>query len=392
VPRLLHDIGTIARSTSLAIREPRDPRRPSEDGRTMVRFPSEGEQGTGPGADEIAPVASLADRRSRRAAARPLVEPVTPEAPPAPPVEPTHPARGRTVTEVDGIVTIGAAVDASDAGRALAAQERIAEARRVLAEAEAQAARGSSEPAGADHPSVSPVRASSGDVADAADATGDETPAAWRAEEERAVRAREKAEQDEAYRQDMVRLEEDRVEDARREAEAEEEREAERTPERQRRRADNVLANRLRGRGLSLAEAREVLAGAEIDPDIVEETLARYVSLQYIDEAALAEQILHTHLDRKGLGRRSVEMEMRRRKLDPLVIEEAMAEQPDDELARATEVAMKRVGQLSSYDDETAERRLTSFLMRRGYGGGVVRDAAKAALATRRGSSRVRFR
>ncbi|MET3801331.1 regulatory protein [Clavibacter michiganensis] len=224
------------------------------------------------------------------------------------------------------------------------------------------------------------------------DSTDDTTPAAWRAEQERAERARAKAEQDEAYRQDMIRLEEDRVEDERREAEAEEERAAERTPERQRRRADNVLANRLRGRGLSLAEAREVLDGAEIDPDIAEETLARYVSLQYIDEAALAEQILHTHLDRKGLGRRSVEMEMRRRKLDPLVIEEAMAEQPDDELARATEVAMKRVGQLSSYDDETAERRLTSFLMRRGYGGGVVRDAAKAALATRRGSSRVRFR
>jgi SOS response regulatory protein OraA/RecX len=355
----------------------------------MVRFPSEGDQGTGPGADEVAPVASLADRRLRRAAARPLVEPAaSAEEPPVPRVEPTHPARGRTVTEVDGIVTIGAAVDASEAGRALAAQERIAEARRVLAEAEAQAARGSSA-AGEDRPPQAPRLASTGDASGAAD---DETPAAWRAEEERAARTRAKAEQDEAYRQDMLRLEEDRVEDARREAEAEEEREAERTPERQRRRADNVLANRLRGRGLSLAEAREVLDGAEIDPDIAEETLTRYVSLQYIDEAALAEQILHTHLDRKGLGRRSVEMEMRRRKLDPLVIEEAMAEQPDDELARATEVAMKRVGQLSSYDDETAERRLTSFLMRRGYGGGVVRDAAKAALATRRGSSRVRFR
>jgi SOS response regulatory protein OraA/RecX len=343
----------------------------------MVRFPSEDEQGTGPGPDEVAPVASLADRRSRRAAARPRVEPTAPaEEPPAPRVEPTHPARGRTVTEVDGIVTIGAAVDASEAGRALAAQERIAEARRVLAEAEARAARGSADPPAG--PSEEPEVV--------------ETPAAWRAEQERAERARAKAEQDEAYRQDMIRLEEDRVEDERREAEAEEERAAERTPERQRRRADNVLANRLRGRGLSLAEAREVLEGAEIDPDIAEETLARYVSLQYIDEAGLAEQILHTHLDRKGLGRRSVEMEMRRRKLDPLVIEEAMAEQPDDELARATEVAMKRVGQLSSYDDETAERRLTSFLMRRGYGAGVVRDAAKAALATRRGSSRVRFR
>ncbi|MBM7411203.1 regulatory protein [Clavibacter michiganensis] len=349
----------------------------------MVRFPSEGEQGTGPGPDEIAPVASLADRRSRRAAARPLVAPTPPvEESSAPRVEPTHPSRGRSVTEVDGIVTIGAAVDASEAGRALAAQERIAEARRVLAEAEAQASRGGSDAAVA-FPEAPQAEDEPAD---------DPTPAAWRAEQERAERARAKAEQDEAYRQDMLRLEEDRVEDERREAKAEEERAAERTPERQRRRADNVLANRLRGRGLSLAEAREVLDGAEIDPDIAEETLARYVSLQYIDEAALAEQILHTHLDRKGLGRRSVEMEMRRRKLDPLVIEEAMAEQPDDELARATEVAMKRVGQLSSYDDETAERRLTSFLMRRGYGGGVVRDATKAALATRRGSSRVRFR
>ena len=348
----------------------------------MVRFPSETEQGSGPGPDEVAPVASLADRRSRRAAARPPAEPTgAVEEPANPPVSAGHPARGRTVTEVDGIVTIGAAVDESEAGRALAARERIAEARRVLAEAEAQAARG-----------ADPASPASAPAEHEPTAPAEQTPAAWRAEEERAARAREKAEQDEAYRQDMLRLEEDRVEDERREAEAEEERTAERTPERQRRRADNVLANRLRGRGLSLVEAREVLAGAEIDPDIAEETLARYVSLQYIDEAALAEQILHTHLDRKGLGRRSVEMEMRRRKLDPLVIEEAMAEQPDDELARATEVAMKRVGQLSSYDDETAERRLTSFLMRRGYGGGVVRDAAKAALATRRGSSRVRFR
>ncbi len=349
----------------------------------MVRFPSENEQGTGPGPDEIAPVASLAARRSRREAARPSAEPAAPAAePPASQVAPTQPARGRTVTEVDGIVTIGAAVDESEAGRALAAQERIAEARRVLAEAEALAARGSGDAAAA-FPDARPVEPTSAD---------DPTPAAWRAEQERAERARVKAEQDEAYRKDMRRLEEDRVEDERREAEAEEERAAERTPERQRRRADNVLANRLRGRGLSLAEAREVLDGAEIDADIAEETLVRYVALQYIDEAALAEQILHTHLDRKGLGRRSVEMEMRRRKLDPLVIEEAMAEQPDDELARATEVAMKRLGQLSSYDDETAERRLTSFLMRRGYGGGVVRDAAKTALATRRGSSRVRFR
>ena len=122
-PRLPHDSGSYAAPIRVS------DGRPTQDGRTMVRFPSENEQGSGPGPDEVAPVASLADRRSRRAAARPPAQLTGGvEEPADPPVAAGHPARGRTVTEVDGIVTIGTAVDESEAGRALAARERIAEA------------------------------------------------------------------------------------------------------------------------------------------------------------------------------------------------------------------------------------------------------------------------
>ena len=63
-----------------------------------------------------------------------------------------------------------------------------------------------------------------------------------------------------------------------------------------------------------------------------------------------------------------------------------------DELSRARELAVKRAGQLSSYDRETAQRRLSAYLARRGYNGSTVRAAVDAALASRHGAAGVRFR
>ena len=57
----------------------------------------------------------------------------------------------------------------------------------------------------------------------------------------------------------------------------------------------------------------------------------------------------------------------------------------------AREIAVKRAGQLRSYDRETAVRRLSAFLMRRGYSGSTVRAAVEHALPATPGSS-VRFR
>jgi len=157
--------------------------------------------------------------------------------------------------------------------------------------------------------------------------------------------------------------------------------------------AEQVLLQRLRGRSLSISEARGVLVGLDLPEGEIEEIVERFIRLDYLDEAKLAEQIVYNQHERKGLGRTGVQAEMRRRGLDKELIAETLDAMPDDETERAIEVAIKRIQQLGRLDDRTIDRRLNAFLMRKGYPSSVVREAVQAALDSRNGgtSSGVRF-
>jgi len=159
-----------------------------------------------------------------------------------------------------------------------------------------------------------------------------------------------------------------------------------------RERAEEVLLQRLRARSLSVVEAVAVMKDLDLDDGEVHEMVERFVHLGYLSDELLADQIIHTHHVRKGLGRAGVETEMRRRKLDAAVMLDKLEELPDDELERAIEEGTKRIAQLSRFDDQTIDRRLNAFLMRKGYSFQIVRVAVKAAMDSRNGSSTVRFR
>ncbi|WP_460632273.1 regulatory protein RecX [Leifsonia lichenia] len=162
--------------------------------------------------------------------------------------------------------------------------------------------------------------------------------------------------------------------------------------EKQVKRASNVSIHQLARRGMSRWELEQVLAKREIEPTVAQAELDRLESVGLLDDAALAVTLVYTQHNRKGLGRSAIAQELHRRHIAPELVEEALAEiADDDELERATELAMKRVGQLSTYDDETAKRRLHGFLARKGYSSSVVRQAMDAALATRGRRSGVRF-
>jgi len=159
--------------------------------------------------------------------------------------------------------------------------------------------------------------------------------------------------------------------------------------------AETVLLTRLRRRSLSVAEARASVE--DLEEEAAEALIERFVELGYLDDARLADQVVHSHRDRKGLGRSGVEAEMRRRSIPPDVIQQSLGQAADDdEEGRAVEAACKRASQLTRYDEETIERRLTGFLMRKGYGSTIVRAAVRQALASVRPSGRpasgVRFR
>jgi regulatory protein len=156
-------------------------------------------------------------------------------------------------------------------------------------------------------------------------------------------------------------------------------------------RASNVSMHQLARRGMSRWELEQVLAKREIEPEVAAAELDRLESVGLLDDAALAVTLVYTQHTRKGLGRSAIEQELKRRHIDPVIIEDALEEiADDDELERATELAVKRIGQMSSYDDETVKRRLHGFLARKGYSSDVVRKAMDAAFATR-GKRGVRF-
>ena len=100
-----------------------------------------------------------------------------------------------------------------------------------------------------------------------------------------------------------------------------------------------------------------------------------------------AQNLVGTLQERKGLGRSAIAAELARRLLSPAAIEYALElVDSSDELSRARELARKRAGQLRHLDHDTAVRRLSGYLARRGYGGSTVRAAVEQALP--RGSRR----
>ncbi|HEX4056870.1 MAG TPA: regulatory protein RecX [Galbitalea sp.] len=157
-----------------------------------------------------------------------------------------------------------------------------------------------------------------------------------------------------------------------------------RTPERSAR-AHNVSLNALARRGVSSAEMASLLGRRDLDQPAVEAEIGRLQEVGLLDDAELARTLVRTLRDRKGLGRTGISAELRRRKIDAEVIENALEEADSagdaDELTRARELATRRAPQLRSLDPETARRRLGAFLMRKGYSGSIVASAVASALA-----------
>lgn len=158
-------------------------------------------------------------------------------------------------------------------------------------------------------------------------------------------------------------------------------------------RAENVSMNALTRRGMSRWEMGERLVARDLDSSVVEAELDRLERVGLLDDAALAETIVRTQHERKGLGRSALNSELRRRRIDQGVIDEALSQlDGDDERVRAGELAERRARQLGGLDRETAARRLNGYLMRKGYAFDVVREAVDAALPKAGSGAGVRFR
>ncbi|WP_382307072.1 regulatory protein RecX [Herbiconiux sp. UC225_62] len=158
-------------------------------------------------------------------------------------------------------------------------------------------------------------------------------------------------------------------------------------------RVSDTVIRALGRRQLSADETHALLMAQGASDEEAVVLVARYEELGYLDDLALAESLVERLSERNHKSRSVISRELMARKI-PAAYVQAALEQLDEgeEFDRALEAAVKRAGQLSSYDDVTAERRLIGFLTRRGYTSGVVREVTRRALAERKGSGGPRFR
>ena len=148
-----------------------------------------------------------------------------------------------------------------------------------------------------------------------------------------------------------------------------------------------VSMRALARRGMSSYEMTQFLGTREFESEEIDGEVVRLEGSGLLDDAALAETLTRTLRDRKGLGTSAISAELRRRKIDQEHISAVVDVERDEEQERANEIALKRAPQLRSLDSVTAKRRLSGFLMRKGYSGSIVAAAVRTALAPGAGES-----
>jgi regulatory protein len=152
--------------------------------------------------------------------------------------------------------------------------------------------------------------------------------------------------------------------------------------------ARHVSLTALGRRGMSRRELERHLRDREFAEDEITDELERLERDGYVDDVALAQNLVGTLQERKGLGRSAIAAELTRRLLAPAAIEYALELiDTSDELSRAREIAAKRARQLGGLERDVAVRRLSAYLARRGYGGSTVRAVVDQVIPreTRRG-------
>jgi regulatory protein len=152
--------------------------------------------------------------------------------------------------------------------------------------------------------------------------------------------------------------------------------------------ARKILLDQLTGQARSRKELADKLAKKLVPQEIADRLLDRFEEVGLIDDAAFARLWVDSRRSvgsggGKGLARRALAQELRRKGVADDVAREALDEvDPEDEEAAARALVAKKIRSLSRFDDVTKTRRLVGMLARKGYPPGlamsVVREAVRA--------------
>ena len=146
--------------------------------------------------------------------------------------------------------------------------------------------------------------------------------------------------------------------------------------------ARTILLDQLTGRARSRRELSDKLAAKNVPPEIATRLLDRFEEVGLVDDEAFARSWIAGRQAGRGLARRAIAQELRRKGVADEVAREALDEvDAAAEEAAARALVRKKLRSLSGVDDVTAIRRLVGMLARKGYGSGLAFAVVKDELA-----------
>jgi regulatory protein len=136
--------------------------------------------------------------------------------------------------------------------------------------------------------------------------------------------------------------------------------------------ARTILLDALTGQARSRKELREKLAKKDVPDELAERLLDRFTEVGLVDDAAFARSWVESRQRSRGLARRALAQELRRKGVDDETVRAALDEvDPDDEEEAARQLVRKKLRSLRGVDRATATRRLAGLLARKGYPAGL---------------------
>jgi regulatory protein len=146
-----------------------------------------------------------------------------------------------------------------------------------------------------------------------------------------------------------------------------------------------ILLRRLTDRPRSRVELAATLAKRGVSDEIAIRLLDRFEEVGLVDDEAFARTWVQTRMGNKGLARRALGAELRRKGVADDVVRTVLDEiDSDDELAAARRLVRRKIGSTRDLDPQVRMRRLAGMLGRKGYPPGlalrVVRDELGAEI------------
>jgi regulatory protein len=145
--------------------------------------------------------------------------------------------------------------------------------------------------------------------------------------------------------------------------------------------ARKILLDQLTGQARSRADLAGKLARKSVPEPIAERLLDRFEEVGLVDDAAFARSWVQSRQSGKGLARRALALELRRKGVSDDDARAALDEvDPDQETEAARRLVQRKLRSLQRVDRTTATRRLVGMLGRKGYPPGMALSVVREEL------------